>query len=152
MADKQFVADSAALLDIYKRAALLKANDERARKVILSGQVAMVYYSYRGQEILTMPPPSSARFDSASRSRARIAPARAMASCSIRTAVPSPARPGAGRAPAGRRARGERVRARTEGRAAGGDARGDPPSGDAGDRARAPSSDSPLPAPRGRHR
>jgi acetoin:2,6-dichlorophenolindophenol oxidoreductase subunit alpha len=52
MADKQFVADSAALLDIYKRAALLKANDERARKVILSGQVAMVYYSYRGQEII----------------------------------------------------------------------------------------------------
>jgi pyruvate dehydrogenase E1 component alpha subunit len=31
---------------------LLKANDERARKVILSGQVAMVYYSYRGQEII----------------------------------------------------------------------------------------------------
>ncbi|WP_295495307.1 thiamine pyrophosphate-dependent dehydrogenase E1 component subunit alpha [Sphingorhabdus sp. EL138] len=52
MADKQFVADSPALLDIYKRAALLKANDERARKVILSGQVAMAYYSYRGQEII----------------------------------------------------------------------------------------------------
>jgi len=52
MADKQFVADSATLLDIYKRAALLKANDERARKVILSGQIAMVYYSYRGQEII----------------------------------------------------------------------------------------------------
>ena len=40
------------LLDIYRRAALLKANDERARKVILSGQIAMVYYSYRGQEII----------------------------------------------------------------------------------------------------
>jgi TPP-dependent pyruvate/acetoin dehydrogenase alpha subunit len=52
MADKQFVADPANLLDIYKRAALLKANDERARKVILSGQIAMVYYSYRGQEII----------------------------------------------------------------------------------------------------
>jgi len=52
MADKQFVADSAVLLDIYKKAALLKANDERARKVILSGQIAMVYYSYRGQEII----------------------------------------------------------------------------------------------------
>ncbi len=52
MPDKQFVADSAVLLDIYKRAALLKANDERARKVILSGQIAMVYYSYRGQEII----------------------------------------------------------------------------------------------------
>jgi len=52
MADKQLVADSAVLLDIYKKAALLKANDERARKVILSGQIAMVYYSYRGQEII----------------------------------------------------------------------------------------------------
>lgn len=52
MADKQLVADSAVLLDIYRKAALLKANDERARKVILSGQIAMVYYSYRGQEII----------------------------------------------------------------------------------------------------
>ncbi len=52
MADRQLVADSAILLDIYRRAALLKANDERARKVILSGQIAMVYYSYRGQEII----------------------------------------------------------------------------------------------------
>lgn len=52
MAGSQFVADQATLLDIYKRAALLKANDERARKVILSGQIAMVYYSYRGQEII----------------------------------------------------------------------------------------------------
>jgi pyruvate dehydrogenase E1 component alpha subunit len=40
------------LLDIYRRVALLHANDERARKVIRSGQIAMVYYSYRGQEII----------------------------------------------------------------------------------------------------
>ena len=53
MANGQFTADSEALLDIYRRAALLKANDERARKVILSGQIAMVYYSYRGQEIIS---------------------------------------------------------------------------------------------------
>lgn len=52
MASAQFVADSEVLLDVYRRAALLKANDERARKVILSGQIAMVYYSYRGQEII----------------------------------------------------------------------------------------------------
>ena len=52
MASGQFVADSEVLLDVYRRAALLKANDERARKVILSGQIAMVYYSYRGQEII----------------------------------------------------------------------------------------------------
>jgi TPP-dependent pyruvate/acetoin dehydrogenase alpha subunit len=52
MAGGQFVADPEVLLDVYRRAALLKANDERARKVILSGQIAMVYYSYRGQEII----------------------------------------------------------------------------------------------------
>lgn len=52
MPTNNHVPDSATLLDIYKRAALLKANDERARKVILSGQIAMVYYSYRGQEII----------------------------------------------------------------------------------------------------
>jgi pyruvate dehydrogenase E1 component alpha subunit len=52
MASAQFIADSEVLLDVYRRAALLKANDERARKVILSGQIAMVYYSYRGQEII----------------------------------------------------------------------------------------------------
>ena len=52
MPTNRFMPDAAALLDIYKRAALAKANDERARKVILSGQIAMVYYSYRGQEIV----------------------------------------------------------------------------------------------------
>lgn len=52
MATTQFQADPVILLDIYKRAALLKANDERARKMILSGKIAMVYYSYRGQEII----------------------------------------------------------------------------------------------------
>src|SRR4029453_6614233 len=40
------------LLDIYRRTALLHANDTRTRKVIQSGQIAMVYYSYRGQEII----------------------------------------------------------------------------------------------------
>lgn len=52
MAGSQLIADSGTLKQIYQRAALLKANDERARKVILSGQIAMVYYSYRGQEII----------------------------------------------------------------------------------------------------
>lgn len=52
MPTNQYVPDPATLIEIYKRAALLKANDERARKVILSGQIAMVYYSYRGQEII----------------------------------------------------------------------------------------------------
>lgn len=40
------------LLDIYRRAALLKANDERSRKVITTGRLVMPYYSYRGQEII----------------------------------------------------------------------------------------------------
>jgi len=40
------------LIEIYRRAALLKANDERVRKVITSGKIAMVYYSYRGQEVI----------------------------------------------------------------------------------------------------
>lgn len=48
----RFVPDSATLLDMYRRVALLHANDERARKVITNGQIAMVYYSYRGQEII----------------------------------------------------------------------------------------------------
>jgi acetoin:2,6-dichlorophenolindophenol oxidoreductase subunit alpha len=44
--------DAAALLDIYTRAALCKANDERSRKVIMTGRLLMPYYSYRGQEII----------------------------------------------------------------------------------------------------
>lgn len=39
-------------LDIYRRAALLKANDIRSRKVITTGRLVMPYYSYRGQEII----------------------------------------------------------------------------------------------------
>ncbi|HEY0649170.1 thiamine pyrophosphate-dependent enzyme, partial [Phenylobacterium sp.] len=48
----RFEPDHQTLLDIYRRVALIHANDERARKVIRSGQIAMVYYSYRGQEII----------------------------------------------------------------------------------------------------
>jgi acetoin:2,6-dichlorophenolindophenol oxidoreductase subunit alpha len=44
--------DAAALLDIYTRAALCKANDERSRKVIMTGRLLMPYYSYRGQELI----------------------------------------------------------------------------------------------------
>lgn len=44
--------DGETLLGIYRRAALLKANDERSRKVITSGRLVMPYYSYRGQEII----------------------------------------------------------------------------------------------------
>jgi len=44
--------DRAIQLEIYRKAALLKANDERSRKVIMNGRLVMPYYSYRGQEII----------------------------------------------------------------------------------------------------
>lgn len=47
-----YAPDGATQLEIYKRVALLKANDERSRKVIMSGRLVMPYYSYRGQEII----------------------------------------------------------------------------------------------------
>jgi pyruvate dehydrogenase E1 component alpha subunit len=40
------------LVDIYRRATLIKQNDERFRSTIKSGKLAMVYYSPRGQEII----------------------------------------------------------------------------------------------------
>src|SRR5262245_52068187 len=39
-------------LAIYRRMALIKANDERSRKVITSGRLVMPYYSPRGQEAI----------------------------------------------------------------------------------------------------
>ena len=47
-----FAPDGATQLEIYKRVALLKANDERSRKVIKTGRLVMPYYSYRGQEVI----------------------------------------------------------------------------------------------------
>lgn len=44
--------DNDTLLDIYRRMALLKANDEHARRAVRSGQFKMNYYSYRGQEAI----------------------------------------------------------------------------------------------------
>ena len=44
--------DSKTLLAIYRRMALLKANDEKSRQVIKSGRLMMPYYSYRGQEAI----------------------------------------------------------------------------------------------------
>lgn len=48
----KYLPDDATQLAIYRRAALLKANDERSRKVIMNGRLVMPYYSYRGQEII----------------------------------------------------------------------------------------------------
>ncbi|MHA3794454.1 thiamine pyrophosphate-dependent dehydrogenase E1 component subunit alpha [Sphingomonas sp. YL-JM2C] len=47
-----YTADGPTQVAIWKKAALLKANDERARKVLSAGRLVMPYYSYRGQEII----------------------------------------------------------------------------------------------------
>ncbi|ASG22226.1 thiamine pyrophosphate-dependent dehydrogenase E1 component subunit alpha [Nitrospirillum viridazoti] len=44
--------DAATQRDIYRRMALIKANDERARKVIRAGKLVLPYYSPRGQEVI----------------------------------------------------------------------------------------------------
>ncbi|MEO6092720.1 MAG: thiamine pyrophosphate-dependent dehydrogenase E1 component subunit alpha [Novosphingobium sp.] len=44
--------DGATQLEIFKKMALLKGNDERSRKVISTGRLVMPYYSYRGQEVI----------------------------------------------------------------------------------------------------
>jgi pyruvate dehydrogenase E1 component alpha subunit len=44
--------DGGTQLEIFKKMALLKANDERSRKVITTGRLVMPYYSYRGQEAI----------------------------------------------------------------------------------------------------
>lgn len=46
------IPDAETLINIYSRASLCKANDERSRKVIMTGRLLMPYYSYRGQEII----------------------------------------------------------------------------------------------------
>jgi acetoin:2,6-dichlorophenolindophenol oxidoreductase subunit alpha len=44
--------DGPTQLEIFKKMALLKGNDERSRKVISTGRLVMPYYSYRGQEVI----------------------------------------------------------------------------------------------------
>ena len=46
------VPDPATQIEIYRRMALIKANDERSRKVIMNGRLIMPYYSPRGQEVI----------------------------------------------------------------------------------------------------
>jgi pyruvate dehydrogenase E1 component alpha subunit len=50
MSERHIGADI--LVDIYRKVALVKQNDERFRQVIRSGQLVMPYYSTRGQEII----------------------------------------------------------------------------------------------------
>ena len=47
-----YAPNAATQVEIYRRMALLKANDERSRKVIMTGRLLMPYYSYRGQEVI----------------------------------------------------------------------------------------------------
>lgn len=47
-----YLPDEATQLEIFRRMALLKANDERCRRVITTGRLIMPYYSYRGQEVI----------------------------------------------------------------------------------------------------
>lgn len=44
--------DNATKIEIFRRMALLKLNDEKSRQVIRSGRIQMPYYSYRGQECI----------------------------------------------------------------------------------------------------
>lgn len=44
--------DAATLLEIYKKATLIKQNDERIIKQVKAGNLVMPYYSPRGQEII----------------------------------------------------------------------------------------------------
>ncbi|HEX7876789.1 MAG TPA: thiamine pyrophosphate-dependent dehydrogenase E1 component subunit alpha [Sphingobium sp.] len=46
------VPDKETQLEIYRRMALIKQNDEASRKVIRSGRLMMPYYSQRGQEVI----------------------------------------------------------------------------------------------------
>jgi len=47
-----YTPDAPTQVEIFRRMALLKANDERSRKVITTGRLLMPYYSYRGQEVI----------------------------------------------------------------------------------------------------
>lgn len=52
MSDSTMKPDTRTLIEIYRRATLIKQNDERFRSVIKAGKLAMPYYSPRGQEII----------------------------------------------------------------------------------------------------
>lgn len=47
-----YIPDGPTQLEIFRRMALLKANDERSRKMVTAGKLFIPYYSYRGQEVI----------------------------------------------------------------------------------------------------
>jgi len=46
------MSDSKELIEVFRKMALLKLNDEKFRQVIKSGRLVMPYYSTRGQEVI----------------------------------------------------------------------------------------------------
>jgi pyruvate dehydrogenase E1 component alpha subunit len=46
------IPDAATQIEIYRRMALIKANDDRSIKIVKSGRLIMPYYSPRGQEVI----------------------------------------------------------------------------------------------------
>ena len=52
MQDSNYQPDAETLVEIYRRMALIKYNDERFRAVIKSGKLVAPYYSPRGQEVI----------------------------------------------------------------------------------------------------
>ena len=48
----RYLPDDAALMGMFRCVALLKANDERFRKMLNIGRLVSPYYSYRGQEVI----------------------------------------------------------------------------------------------------
>ena len=48
----QYEPDRSTQVEIFRRMALLKANDEKSRSVITAGRLVAPYYSYRGQEVI----------------------------------------------------------------------------------------------------
>ena len=49
---RQHTPSRAAMVDMYRRMALIKQNDERFRAVIKAGRIVAPYYSPRGQEVI----------------------------------------------------------------------------------------------------
>ena len=47
-----YVPDAETLVEIFRRMALLKANDEHTRRLMATGRLITPYYSYRGQEVI----------------------------------------------------------------------------------------------------
>ena len=52
MLTNSYAPDAATQVEMFRRMALMKANDERSRRVITTGRLLMPYYSYRGQEVI----------------------------------------------------------------------------------------------------